>query len=73
MVGQMCAPVAVTGGPFSPSPPGNQALVNGWPNMSDPKPDNSNPHIENPPASKRNDHTTDGQLAAGPQQPDGPT
>ena len=42
MAGQMCTPAAVTGGLFSPSPPGNQEWVNGWPNMSSLKPDNSN-------------------------------
>jgi hypothetical protein len=42
LAGQVRAPVAVTGGRFSPSPPGNKELVNGWPNMSNLRPDNSN-------------------------------
>ena len=43
MAGQMCAAAPVTGGRFSPSPPGNQEWVNGWPKMSNLRPDNSNP------------------------------
>ena len=43
MAGQMRAPAAVAGGRFSPSPPGNQECVNGWPNMSSLRPDEPNP------------------------------
>jgi hypothetical protein len=43
MVGQLCAPAAVTEGRFSASLAGNQESVNGWPNVSNLRPDNSNP------------------------------
>ena len=42
MAGQMCTAAAVTGGCFSPSPPGNQEWVNGGPSMSSLRPDASN-------------------------------
>ena len=39
MVGQVSAAAAVTGGSFSPSPPGNQEWVNAGPNVSSLRPD----------------------------------
>lgn len=42
LVGQMCAPTTVTGCRFSTSPPRLSVLVNGGPNVSSLRPNNSN-------------------------------